>query len=255
METEKPLIGIIGGVGPAAGLDFMRYMFANTRAVKDQDHLDSVLISCPALIPDRTEFLLNEGKPGYENPAYGMFECAKRLYRAGARYISVACNTAHADHIFTLFRALVRDSLPGVSVVNMLETCAAYARETGVRRAGLLATAGTYQSRVYHEYFTAEAGFVLIEPDADMRETIHAAIYSEDFGIKAHSDPVTERAKTILRDAAARLAAQGSQALILGCTELPLAIGPSDSPLPLLNPALLTARRLIRLAAPEKLLP
>ncbi|MDR0583406.1 MAG: amino acid racemase [Treponema sp.] len=255
METVRPLVGIIGGVGPSAGLDFMRNIFANTRAVKDQDHIDSVLISCPALIPDRTEFLLNEGKPGYENPAYGMFECAKRLYRTGARYISVACNTAHADHIFTPFRALVEDSLPGVIIINILETCASHAKETGAKRVGLLATRGTYKSRVYHEYFTAEAGFVLYEPDADAQGKIHAAIYSEDFGIKAHPDPVTAKAKTILKDEIARLAGQGAEALILGCTELPLAINPSDSPLPLLDPALLSARRLIRLSSPEKLIP
>lgn len=255
METVRPLVGIIGGVGPSAGLDFMRNLFANTRAVKDQDHIDCILISCPGLIPDRTAFLLHEGKSGYENPAYGMFECAKRLYRAGARYISVACNTAHADHIFTPFSVLVAASLPGLIIINMLETCAAHAKAIGVKRVGLLATKGAYQSRVYHEYFTAEAGFVLIEPDADAQEHIHAAIYSENFGIKAHSDPVKARAKTMLKDEIARLTERGAEALILGCTELPLAIAPGDSQLPLLNPALLTARRLIRLSAPEKLVP
>jgi aspartate racemase len=52
------MIGIVGGVGPYAGLDLLRKVYDNTVAGKDQDHLDVVMISVPAAIPDRTAYLL-----------------------------------------------------------------------------------------------------------------------------------------------------------------------------------------------------
>ncbi|MDR1901098.1 MAG: amino acid racemase [Treponema sp.] len=256
MDTKKnPLIGIIGGIGPYAGLDFLRKIFSNTRAVKDQDHINCILISCPSIIADRTEFLLNGERCNIENPARGMFESAQRLYRAGVEYAAVACNTAHSAPIFRPFSEMVQEYLPGFTVVNMLETCAAFVKESlNINHIGLLASKGTYKSRVYHEYFQEEEGAVLIEPEEQGREKIHEAIYSKQFGIKTYSQPVKPHAKNNIIYEIYRLVERGAQAVILGCTELPLAVDPRDFSVPILDPGLLTARRLITLAAPEKLL-
>ncbi|MDR0569533.1 MAG: amino acid racemase [Spirochaetaceae bacterium] len=255
---KETCIGVIGGVGPYAGLDFLRNIFANTRAVKDQDHLNCMLISCPSIIPDRTNFLLQEEKiDEKENPAFGMFACAKSLYAAGATYAAVACNTAHASKIFSRFLAMTAEALPEMQIVNMLETCADYVK-TSLRcsRLGLLATAGTHKSKVYHEYFSAEKGFDLIEPEQEAQKKIHTAIYSEVFGIKAQSQPVTPQAQTAVAAEIYALAHKGAQAVILGCTELPLAVASAPAfPIPLIDPAILTARKLIALTAPEKLAP
>ena len=93
MENIK-IVGVIGGLGPYAGLDFVKKIFSNTRATTDQEHLDCILVSCPSIVADRTSFLL-ENKSEDENPALGMFESARRLYLAGVRIACVACNTAH----------------------------------------------------------------------------------------------------------------------------------------------------------------
>jgi aspartate racemase len=255
LETNlenPPTIGIIGGVGPYAGLDFFRKILLNTRTVKDQDHLNCILVSCSTLIPDRTEFLLSK-EPG-KNPALGLFTCAETLHRSGARYVSVACNTAHADRIFTPFCNMVKENFPDLVIVNMLETCATYVKTHSLTRIGLLATLGTYKSKVYHEYFKETDGCTLLEPESRGQEKIHESIYSEQFGIKAYSQPVKETAKQIILNEIDRLWERGAEAVILGCTELPLAIETSDTSLPLLDPGLLTARKLIELVAPEKLL-
>ena len=254
-KDNLPVIGVIGGVGPYAGLDFVRKIFSNTLATRDQDHLSCVLVSCPSIIPDRTDFLL-ENKEVELNPAFGMFESARRLYLAGARLAAVACNTAHADRIFSPFLAMVRESFPDLEIVNMLETCALYVKESlRIKRLGLLATVGTYQSGVYREYFKEEDGFSLLEPDSAGQKNIHDAVYSEDFGIKAHSDLIDKRAKELIIEEIYRLIKSGAEAVILGCTELPLAVQDGDSPVPLLDPGLITARRLISLSAPNKLIP
>jgi aspartate racemase len=249
---ENPLIGIIGGVGPYAGLDFFKNILDNTAALRDQEHVGAVLLSCPVIIPDRTEFLLgNEA----ENPAFAMFECAKRLYGIGVKYASVVCNTAHAKRIFAPFLDMVHQELPGLVIVNMLETCMFHIKQSmpAAKRIGYLATKGTYKSGVYHEYFNAGGGFSLLEPDAEGQERIHEAIYSKEFGIKAHSAPVNAKARNILLREALKLLERGAEAVILGCTELPLAVNPRDFSEPILDPGKLTARRLIELAAPEKL--
>jgi len=248
------IIGIIGGIGPSAGLDFMKNIFANTVARKDQEHLNCILISCPSIIPDRTEYLLSVVE---DNPAYGMFECARRLHVAGASYVAVACNTAHSSRIFSLFSTMVEESLPGLKVVNMIEVCATHAKKSltpeKIKRIGLLATLGTHTTGVYHEYFKEEEGLLLIEPDLASQKDVHAAIYDLDYGIKSHSQPVTDKAREIIKKEIHHLIEQGAEAVILGCSELPLAVNAQDFSIPFLNPGLICARRLVELVAPEKL--
>ena len=252
---DLPLIGVIGGVGPYAGLDFVQKIFSNTLAVRDQDHLNCIMISCPSIIPDRTAFLLH-GKDDDENPAFGMFESARRLYMAGVHIAAVACNTAHAERIFSPFCAMVKESLPGFEIVNMLETCALYVRESlRVKRLGLLATIGTHKSGVYREYFKEGDGFSLLEPLEAGQGRIHEAIYNEGFGIKASSEKIDPRARGIISGEIQALIYRGAEAVILGCTELPLAVTPEDFALPVIDPALIAARTLIALTAPGKLKP
>ena len=257
----EPIIGVIGGVGPQAGVDFVNKILANTIAVRDQDHINCMLISCPSLVPDRTEFLL-QNKDEKDNPAFGMFECARRLHLAVVSFASVACNTAHAQKIFTPFCAMVKQSLPGLKIINMLETCAETVKESlSVKRMGLLATIGTHKSRVYHEYFKEENGYLLLEPDSAGQEKVHDAIYNKDYGIKANSQEISSKAREQISSEILGLIDRGAQAIILGCTELPLAAqgqrfsAPNKSGVPLIDPGLLAARRLIGLVAPEKLKP
>ena len=247
-ESQYPIIGVIGGLGPHAGLDFTRKIFTNTKATKDQDHLDCLLVSCPSVIPDRTTYLLT--KEG-ENPAIGMFSSAKRLHDAGVSYASVACNTAHAGLIFSPFCEMVKKFLPGLTIVNMLETCAAYCKN--IKRIGLLATIGTHNSRVYQEYFSENNNFELLEPDSEGQKIIHDVIFNEKYGIKAHSDEIDPIVSERIGVEIQKFVDRGAEAVILGCTELPLAVKPSNFTVPLVDAGLVTARKLIELAAPHKL--
>ncbi|MDR2314676.1 MAG: amino acid racemase [Spirochaetaceae bacterium] len=251
-ERYKPLIGVIGGVGPYAGLDFVRNIFSNTRALKDQEHLNTLLVSCPSIIPDRTKYLLDEEPV---NPSGGLFESAKILYAAGARHAVVACNTAHSDRIFAPFCGMVKEAMPDMVIVNMLRACVDFIKKKHpeIKTLGLLATRGTYKSRVYGDYFKAAEGFSIIEPEPPGQDRIGQAIYSLDFGIKAHSNPVKAKACNILLYEGFRLLDRGARGLILGCTELPLAMDQEDFSAPVFNPGFLAARELIRLTAPSSL--
>ncbi|WP_225930190.1 cysteate racemase [Pseudomonas botevensis] len=214
--TRPPFkLGIVGGVGPAATVDFMGKVVANTPADRDQEHLKMVVEQNPQ-IPDRTANLLYEET----DPTMAMYATCKRLESAGAHAIAIPCNTAHAfvERIQTHLR---------VPIVNMLtETVEAIVQQYGAgKTVGLLATSGTIKSQVYHEA-ARRAGLHIVTPGVDYQALVMDSIYGER-GIKAG---FTEGiCKDQLLIAAEHLCELGADVLILGCTELPLVLRHSEA--------------------------
>ena len=224
-------IGIVGGVGPGAGVDLARKIFSHTKATRDQDHINLFLTSCPALIPDRTAFLLDGG----EDPVPGIRKCIEILEQCGATAVGIACNTAHSPQILDRLEVP-----PSVCLVNMIdETCRFIlkkAGEEGIGRAGnreksgtkirtgLLGTLGTIRTGVYNYYCSRYPEIELVVPPADVCEAVHRAVYDAEQGIKALSS-VSDFADRTVREAVGVLADMGCSAVILGCTELPLVFG------------------------------
>lgn len=247
-------IGIVGGIGPYAGLDLNRKIFEQTVAKCDQDHLDVVLLSWPRQIPDRTAFLLDEATA---NPVDGIVHCLEAMDRLGVTIAGIACNTAHSPRIFDEIVRRLEGGGARLKLVNMIgEVVRRLASASaGIGRVGVLATNGTVRANAYGTVFAA-VGIEVVYPDSGVQhELVHSAIYDTEYGIKAHSDPVTERARRCVLEAARHLLQEkNADALVLGCTELPLAIR-SDSLFGklVIDPTLLLARALVREAAPEKL--
>lgn len=244
-------IGIIGGVGPYAGLDVVRKVFDNTVACSDQEHIDLYMVSCPSLIPDRTAFLLDRG----EDPAAGLVACFGKLAMLGATVVGIPCNTAHAPAIYDRVRQRVLELYPSVVLLNMVdETCRELNRLFPQGAViGLMATLGTHASGLYREYLDRYPGIALVEPSEEEQRIVHGAIYNKEFGIKAVS-PVTDRAVADLVHVGSGLVGRGCSAVILGCTELPLALhaGMLGNSV-LVDPTNLLARAAVRAVAPTKL--
>jgi aspartate racemase len=207
-------LGIVGGVGPAATVDFMAKIIRNTRAEQDQDHLKIVVEQNPQ-IPDRTAHLVGTGP----DPTIALYATCRKLQDAQSDLIAIPCNTAHA--FVTQIQGRLR-----VPIVNMLEATAAHACSLLPEGAGigLLATNGTVKSRLYHDAFAA-TGLQLLTPDATHQQLVTEAIYGSD-GIKAGhvDDACREKLHIVLR----HLAGNGAAAVILGCTELPLVLHTPD---------------------------
>jgi len=91
------MIGVIGGMGPQAGIDLVQKIINLTKAASDQDHLPIAMLSIPHSISDRTEFLLGKSDV---NPAIAISEVICTLSKNGASIIGMPCNTAHAEPIF-----------------------------------------------------------------------------------------------------------------------------------------------------------
>jgi aspartate racemase len=243
-EMQRPpafKLGIIGGIGPAATVDFMQKIIRNTCAERDQDHIRLIIDHNPQ-IPDRTANLVGEGT----DPTLALYSACKRLAASGAALIAMPCNTAHA---------YVARLQPGLSIpiVNMLAETVRHISEhfDGHAKVGLLATTGTVRSRVYHEA-ARSCAFELMVPDAHHQALVMEAIYGNQ-GVKAGF--VDGPCKQALLRALAHLAERGCTVVILGCTELPLllpehpAYDIGGQAIVLLDPTAILARRCVALSA------
>ena len=236
-------LGIVGGVGTAATVDFMGKVVSHTPAGKDQEHIKMVVEQNPQ-IPDRTANLLRDAT----DPTMAMYATCKRLESAGANAIAIPCNTAHA--FVERIQAHLR-----VPIVNMLtETVDWIAEKYGSGKAiGLLATSGTVQSRVYHEA-ARRCGLQIITPGFDYQAMVMESIYGER-GIKAGFTEGLCKEQLLLT--AEHLCELGAGVLILGCTELPLVLEHCDDykvgnhKISLVDPTTILALKCIKLSQGE----
>ncbi len=251
MNKEKT-IGIVGGVGPYAGIDLAGKIFDQTIAKSDQEHLSVILLSFPKDIEERTLFLLGKTTT---NPAHAIFKIIRRLEETGAFVVGIPCNTAHAPQIFDVIIEKLTKVNSKIKIVNMIDEVAIFIRENypQIRNVGLLSTTGTYKTKIYNSILEPK-GINVILPGEALQNSINMAIYDPVYGIKAQSSPVTEVAKSKLTEAIKYLQNKGAEAIILGCSEIPLAI--TDNKIGetlMIDPTLVLARALIRLVNPDKL--
>jgi aspartate racemase len=248
-------IGIIGGMGPAAGADFADKIVHQTQARSDHEHLPTALLSFPARIVDRSTFLFGETD---ENPAYALADIARQLESVGAVAAGMPCNTAHAPAIFDTLVAELQRTGHSIEIVHMIDETVRFmqAHTPHVQCVGTLSTLAVYDLKLHRAPLEA-AGFDVVVPDDDVkREIVNRTIFDTTFGLKAQTNPVTPQARQNLIDAIQHLRDKGADAVILGCTELPLApLVDGMDDLLLIDPADILARSLIRATYPQSLRP
>lgn len=199
------IIGIIGGMGPAATIDLYKKIVENTPAEKDQEHIHVIIDSYPQ-IEDRTEYILYGGK----NPAPRLIESAKRLEAAGADALIMPCNTAH-------YFAKDVEKEVNIPLIHIVK-CSAEAVKNNypkTKKIGLIATKGTIKAGVYGNILK-EYGFETITLPEKIENNIMDCIYK---GVKAGK---TEEYSILFQQCIDEIADLGADLLIAGCTEIPL---------------------------------
>ena len=214
------ILGVIGGMGPAATVVFLERVQALTPAQGDADHI-RVLMDMNPQVPDRNT------RPGEADVVLG--QMAARLAAAGAQVMAMPCNPAHAQAAG--IRAVCEAE--GLSFIDMIAATADTAVANGVERIGVLATPGG--ERLYGQALAARGVESLLLDGAD-REAFMGLVY----GVKRGD--VGEAARAGMLRLAGVLAAAGAQALIAGCTEVPLLLRAEDAPVPLTDSAEVLAR-------------
>ncbi|HER24162.1 MAG TPA: amino acid racemase [Candidatus Atribacteria bacterium] len=215
----EKIIGILGGMGPEATIDLFYKIIKFTPAEKDQDHLRIIIDNNPK-IPDRTAAILRNGK----DPLPALQETARNLEKAGADFIIIPCNTAH------YFLSSIQESV-NIPVLNMIKETAQETKKRipQIKKIGLLASMGIYKSKIYQQHFN-KYNIEIISPQEKDKEEIMKAIYAVKAG-----DLSNEIREDILK-ITHKLVDKGAEAIIAGCTEIPLILKEGDTSLPLIDP-------------------
>jgi len=217
VRRQTAVVGILGGMGPAAGADFLR-LFVDACAarlqhdghtVNDQAFPEHWLAQLP--IPDRTH-ALQDTSPGTHQPLEPMLQAVGRLAALGVRHLAIACNTAHAWH------TAIQERFPRIDVLHIAQEVALVLSAGGTVRAGLLATEGTYSSGIYQKAL-ADTGLVCHIPLEAERSALMHGIYK---GVKAGDLKLANR--QFQEVASALIDRHALDVLVLGCTEIPLAL-------------------------------
>jgi aspartate racemase len=209
MGSSRPL-GVLGGMGPAATLDFLAKVQARTPpGARDQDHL-RLLVDINPQVPDRNAALRGEGP----SPAPALAAMAQGLERAGAEGLVMVCNSAHA--FAGDIRAAV--SIPLISIID--ETVQRVRRDhPQARRVGLLAADACLRAALYQDAFAA----------AGVEARFMALIY------RIKGGDTGDGARAEMSALADELVASGAEVIVSACTEVPLVLGPADVRTPLVD--------------------
>lgn len=196
-------IGILGGMGPLAGVELHRLIIHATPAASDQEHLQVVLYTDPS-IPDRTTSLAEDDGNRYVD---GLVKAARVLEQANPSVIAIACMTAHS-RLRRIQDKLDTPILSGIELVHRELT--ARAGET----IAILATDGSIKAGVYTT--SAPASSHLVFPTPSQQCSLMNIIYD----VKRNGPTRKANLLTGLMDQVQ--SSTEASSFILGCTELGL---------------------------------
>lgn len=208
------MIGILGGMGPLATLDFFNKVLASTPAQGDPDHVPLLIQSDPR-IPSRPAAILGGGP----SPLPQLMAGRDRLVAAGASALAMPCNTAH----FWFSDLSAGCPVPFISIVDACVTELAPMLPAG-GAVGLIATRATLAGRVF-DAALMKAGYTPVMPDEDAMERWVLP------GIDLVKAGRTLEAAVLIEHAVQALLRQGADAVVLACTETPVALDALGSPL------------------------
>jgi len=217
------VLGVLGGMGPAATVAFLARVQALTPAQGDQDHI-RVLADINPKVPDRNR------QPDAAERTLG--EMAMRLRDAGAQVLAMPCNTAHAQ------AAGIRKV--GLPFIDMIAETTAAATAGGARKIGVLATPGG--EALYTRSLQATGARIVRLTGSD-REAFMACIYAVKRG------DVGDGPRGEMRRLAAGLVATGAEVVIAGCTEVPLLLEAGEVSVPLVDSAEVLAAACVKACA------
>ena len=206
------LLGVLGGMGPMATADFFRKLIEETPAQHDDDHVPVVIYSVPQ-IPNRDTAITR----GTESPLPQMLAGMRSLKTQGAKFVAIPCNTAHF-----WYDELQRDG--GLPILHIADAACDELERRGAAKArvGLMATEATLQSRIYHDRLLRRGVECVVNPPEERAALIYPGIHAVKRG-------ALEDARAAVERAVMRLFERGVETVILGCTELPVALEAVES--------------------------
>nr|WP_318383286.1 amino acid racemase [uncultured Enterobacter sp.] len=205
------LLGVLGGMGPLATVDFMGKLLEATPAQNDQQHLPVVAWNVPQ-IADRQKALAGTGP----SPLPQLLNGIEKLNAVGASHIVIPCNTAH--HWFAELSAA-----SAAPLLHIVDATLARIQPGSVERVGVIATQGTLEAGWFQQGLR-RLGITAVLPEAHELEQLFVP------GCYAVKRGALREGGELLSLQAQSLVERGAQTLILACTEVPVALRAVDSP-------------------------
>jgi len=223
-------IGIIGGLGPESTVDYYKEIIAAFNARYDEMAYPEIIIYS-VNIDEFMKFVETENWSGLSE---WLLEKISSIHRAGAQFAVIASNTPHI--VFDEIKS--KSPIPLLSIVE--ETCNK-AQEMDLKNVGLMGTKLTMEADFYKKPFISK-GMSVVVPSEEEQQFIHHKLFSEiELGI--FKDPTREK---LLAIAKRMVDEEGVDALILGCTELPLILTQSEYGIPFLNTTAIHCESIIK---------
>jgi aspartate racemase len=230
--VPQKTIGLLGGMSWKSSAEYYRLINETVRERLGGLHS----AQCLMWSFDFDDIAVLQREDRWADAAALMVDAALRLERGGADFLVICTNTMH--RAFEQIEAAT--TLP---LLHIADPTAAAVKAAGVRRVGLLGTAFTMEQDFYKGRLSDRHGLDVLVPEAADRATLHRIIYDELVqGI------IVDASRDAYRTVIARLVARGAEAIILGCTEIMLLVGPEDSAVPLYDTTGLHAAAAVELA-------
>lgn len=215
----RQVIGLIGGMSWKSSAEY--YRLINEGVASRLGGLHSA--RCLLWSFDFADIETLQRADRWDEAALLMVDAAQRLERGGADFLVIATNTMH-------IAAPQVQAATRLPLLHIADPTARRIQAAGLRRVGLLGTAFTMEQDFYKGRLAREHGLEVLVPDAPDRAAVHRIIYQE-----LVRGEILEASRALYRDVIGRLAGRGAEAVILGCTEIMLLVGPEDSPVPLFD--------------------
>ena len=237
-QNAQKTVGVMGGMGPEATVDFMARVIALTDSNGDQDHVHMIVDQNPT-VPDRQAAI----REGTDDVSDALGAMAKRLEDAGADFLVMVCNTAHVfiDGVYASatipFIHLIEEAVKEIDLVS-----------PDARRVGVMATTGCLDAGIYQDAITA-SGREPIVPEPHAQEKIMDLIQAIKGGDQG------ERVRLAMQNSANELVDRGADAIIAGCTEIPIVFEGENCGVPVVSSTGVLAKRTLDLAKGLRPLP
>lgn len=228
-------IGLLGGMSWESTLTY--YRAVNEGVKKRLGSLHSAKIVLYSVDFDPIEKLQHSGD--WAGTAEILSQAAQSIEAGGADFLLICTNTMHkvAEPVA---------SAVAIPLVHVADATGEVLRQARVQRVGLLGTAFTMEQDFYKGRLRENFGIDVLVPDEDDRRMVHGVIYKE-----LCLGKINPTSKQTVLEMIDRLAGQGAQGVILGCTEIGLLVGQADTMVPLYDTTLIHAGKAVDLALSE----
>jgi len=228
-------IGLIGGMSWESSVKY--YRIINERVRDRLGGLHSAKSLMYSVDFGEIEKLQRQGK--WEELTALMIAAAKNLEKGGADFILICTNTMHkmAD--------AVQKNI-GIPLLHIADATAEKVKPAGIRKIGLLGTLFTMEESFYKGRLTDKYGLLVLIPERAERELVHRVIF-EELCVGEIKQASKEHYIRIMD----RLAENGAEGIILGCTEIGLLVGDKDARVPLFDTTVIHAEAAVEYALLE----